>query len=149
MGQYCHKVLFFISTMNISLDFSAQYCTVRVLFLQEKMNSQILKDKNPGEKEFAEKNAIILLQSPPFLSSAGSHARTITQPSFKLRWALHKCRVSWTPPSSSAKVALPAEKARTLKAKLRIKRVLSPDCFLNRSFRRYILEHRMKGEESF
>lgn len=100
MGQYCHKVLFFISTVKISLDFSARYRTVRsLLFLQEKMNSQILKDKNPGEKrEFAEKHAVILLQIPSFLLFAGSHARTMTQPSFRLRLVLHKCIVSWPPP---------------------------------------------------
>lgn len=151
MGQYCHKVLFFISTMKISLDFSAQYCTVRLLlFLQEKMNYQILKDKNPGEKrEFAEKNAIVLLQIPSFLLIHGVSCSDNDTTEFQVEVGAAQMQSELATPSSSVKVALPTEKTRTLKAKLRIKHVLSPDCFLNRSFRRYIVRHRMKGEESF
>lgn len=58
--------------MKISLHFSAQYCIVRLffLFLQEKMSSQILKNKNSGEKEnLLRRPRIILLQILSFLLS--------------------------------------------------------------------------------
>ena len=59
--------------MKISLHFSAQYCIVRLffLFLQEKMSSQILKNKNSGEKEnlLRRKPRITLLQILSFLLS--------------------------------------------------------------------------------
>lgn len=66
--------------MKISLDFSARYCIVGLffLFLQEKMNSQILKNKNPGEKEFAEKNAENYPLANPFLSLIPSPAVSCT-----------------------------------------------------------------------
>ena len=78
------------STMKISLDFSAQYCIVRLffLFLQEKMNSQILQNKNPREKEnlLRRMPRIILLQILSFLlfQVLLSHALTIIQHSFSV-----------------------------------------------------------------
>lgn len=76
--------------MKISLDFSAQYCIVRLffLFLQEKMNSQILQNKNPREKEnlLRRMPRIILLQILSFLlfQVLLSHALTIIQHSFSV-----------------------------------------------------------------